>query len=80
MLAIGPRSTEAAYEIRWPRNGVNVNVVSMHQYENSLFRRRYGIGDEALILVRPDGYVAQIDPGGRTLGIARQIGVLTPAD
>ncbi|MGS0562162.1 FAD-dependent monooxygenase [Microbacterium aurugineum] len=60
VLAIGAGASEAARTIRWPRTGAAVNTVLLHDSRNDEFRRIYGVDGDAVLLIRPDGYVGAL--------------------
>ncbi|WES66088.1 FAD-dependent monooxygenase [Microbacter sp. GSS18] len=60
LVAIGSRAVEASAAIAWPSAGAGVAAINLDEAANAEFRRIYGIDGDALVLVRPDGYIAAI--------------------
>ncbi|MWV51570.1 FAD-binding monooxygenase (plasmid) [Rathayibacter sp. VKM Ac-2803] len=71
LLAFGAAAEFAADSLPWPATGASLRVVHVRPKADGELRsledttgdihRRYGVTGDALILVRPDGYVAAIE-------------------
>jgi len=68
-IAYGPRAAQALVESPWPSRGAalrrilvnsNAHVDFSLTDERRSFRRIYGLAEDTVLLIRPDGYVGQI--------------------
>lgn len=58
VLAIGAGSVEALSAVRWAKGGAAVRTVILDESHNDAFREIYGVPGDAVLLIRPDGYIA----------------------
>ncbi|WP_372984759.1 FAD-dependent monooxygenase [Microbacterium sp.] len=58
VLAIGARALDALAPVRWSGKGAVIKTVVLDDTRNNAFRDIYGTPSDALLLIRPDGYVA----------------------
>lgn len=69
-LAYGEQATRALHSLPWPTSGASLRRVTidtesaliarvLHD-QGAAFKKRYGLDSEALLLIRPDGYIASI--------------------
>jgi hypothetical protein len=89
LLAFGERAGVALRDVPWPATGA-----ALHRHQvtapdgGAAVRGAYGIGGDALVLVRPDGYIGHIAHAGRQGpgrergfdlgGLARAVESMTP--
>lgn len=71
LLAFGVNASTALLEIKWPTNGAELRTFRVHStrqvdLENCIYdtsgklNNIYGVTDDTLILIRPDGYIGSI--------------------
>ncbi len=58
-LACGPDAEDALRQLTWPIRGAALQRITLDA-DTGNFRKIYGIAGEALLLIRPDGYIASI--------------------
>ena len=88
-VAYGPRAADALATLAWPTRGaaltrITVNAAGIGDGDHHLldstgaFAKSYGLHSDALILVRPDGYVASIATTEMLAKTTHAIRPLTP--
>jgi hypothetical protein len=87
-VAYGDGAARALSEIRWPVVGAALKTVAIDAPSSTAdvvltdgkgsFREAYGVSDDTLFLVRPDGYLASISAGDRVGTTAAALSLLTP--
>lgn len=73
-IAFGDRAAGALGRVEWPQRGATLRTIvidatgaSADHYATDIdgnFRRTYGLSESAILLVRPDGYVAAVAADG----------------
>ena len=76
-------------EIQWPAAGAALRTVAIEAQsptadliltdDNGSFRDSYGVDEDTLLLVRPDGYLASIASGDMVSKTQAAIPLLTPS-
>lgn len=79
-LVLSRRAADAAPPAGLDARGVAVRMISGDQPEGNAVFKRYGVADQATVLVRPDGYVAWRGDGIDLAGCARFAATLMPDD
>ena len=73
-MADGPRATEALDRLDWPSAGAQLKrLVIDARTDTGTFRRVYGLTEDTLLLIRPDGYIGHIATHG--ISAATQVAV-----
>jgi hypothetical protein len=67
LLAFGPDAISALPDLKWPTGGAELRRYAVHTGQGGdladttgLIAETYGITGDALILIRPDGYLATV--------------------
>ena len=77
LLALGARAADAAAAVEWPAAGAALERLVVPDPRPGL-TRIYGVTGTALVLVRPDGYIAAIDRDGQHTAIKQFLALATP--
>ncbi|KQO05422.1 hypothetical protein ASF06_18200 [Agreia sp. Leaf244] len=77
LIAIGSTAILEAHQMAWPQTGAGLEFLLLEGQGNADFRRIYGV-DDALVLVRPDGYVAAVATTANALQASPQLTTLLP--
>lgn len=88
-VAYGNTAANALQEVHWPTAGaplkrVHINTSAAFTADHSLkdskrtFRSAYGLIDDTLLLIRPDGYIAHIATGNMRESTQDVVNTLTP--
>lgn len=87
-VAYGEGAARALNEIQWPADGAALRMVAVDAHSsiadlvltdgNGSFRDAYGVDEDTLFLVRPDGYLALIASGDVVSKAEAAISLLTP--
>ena len=89
-LAYGPRAASELEQLAWPAEGATLRRIAINAGDESSivehplsdaqggFAKHYGIDSEALILIRPDGYIASIATHDMRASTASALAVSTP--
>lgn len=87
-VAFGNGAARALSEIQWPAAGAALRTVAIDTQSptadlvltdgNRSFRNSYGVDEDTLLLVRPDGYLALIASGDIVSKTEAAISLLTP--
>ena len=87
-VAYGEGAARALNEIQWPADGAALRMVAVDAHSafadlvltdgNGSFRDSYGVAEDTLFLVRPDGYLASIASGDMVSKAEAAISLLTP--
>lgn len=78
LLALGEGAADSTDRLDWPAVGAPLTTLTIGDPGPGL-RKIYGFTGPALILVRPDGYIAAIDAAGTSDGIQRFLQTAAPA-
>lgn len=89
LLAYGPSTAEEMGAIAWPEKGAALKRVAIDadglgkadlqvSDKTNSFKSIYGVKDNALILIRPDGYLGQIAEANRIAEIERIVALVAP--
>lgn len=88
VIAYGDGAVRALSQIQWPAAGAALRTVAVEAQSstadlvltdgNGSFRDSYGVGEDTLFLVRPDGYLASIASGDMVSKTEAAISLLTP--
>ncbi|WP_397458505.1 FAD-dependent oxidoreductase [Pseudomonas asplenii] len=87
LLAYGPSAVKETAAVAWPSGGASLKKIiinsSVHADQclydvDGAFESGYGIEQDTLILIRPDGYIAQIANADRIAAIARVANLVAP--
>lgn len=57
LIASSARAAEEARRVPQPASGAELRLVTLAPSQNATFARLFGIDDDALVVVRPDGYI-----------------------
>ena len=77
LLALGAGAGDAAAAVAWPAAGAALERLVAPDPGPGL-TRIYGVTGTALVLVRPDGYIAAIDRDGQHAAIKQFLTLATP--
>jgi len=90
LLAFGPNASKEMSQITWPEAGASLKRVTIDagksieadlqlEDDNASFKGIYGLGNDALVLIRPDGYIGQIASSSHVTAITEAISAMTPS-
>lgn len=87
-VAFGDGAARALSEIRWPTAGAALRTVAIDAQSstadldltdgNGSFSDSYGVSQDTLFMVRPDGYLASIATGDMVSKTEAALSLLTP--
>ena len=60
LVAYGDRAAAELEQIAWPTTGAGLKRIAIASSTLGTFRRTYGVRDDAMLLIRPDGYIGHI--------------------
>lgn len=89
LLAYGPSAARDLAAVAWPRAGATLRRVAINgppdapadlriRDEGGSFRSNYGAGRAAQVLIRPDGYIAQIATTDFAASVSRVAALVAP--
>ncbi|MBB4956081.1 2-polyprenyl-6-methoxyphenol hydroxylase-like FAD-dependent oxidoreductase [Agrobacterium vitis] len=91
LLAFGPEAEKELIQVEWPSTGARLKRVAIGagksgkadlylNDDNASFQSIYGLNGNALILIRPDGYIGHIALQNRMAGLSCAISAVAPRD
>ena len=79
-LAYGVRAAHDLDQVTWPTSGATLRRIVVDGDDTAgTFRKNYGIDDDAIILIRPDGYIGAIATTDMLATITSAAAALTPS-
>jgi len=90
LLAFGPSAAQEMLQITWPDAGTSLKRVTIDagnsveadlqlEDDNASFKGIYGLSNDALVLIRPDGYIGQIASSSQVTVISEAISAMAPS-
>jgi 2-polyprenyl-6-methoxyphenol hydroxylase-like FAD-dependent oxidoreductase len=78
LLAIGDEAIQQIPHTVWRRAGASLKTIAIPGKAGPGLSRIYGVRGSTQILVRPDGYVADVAGGSASVGLAKHVQLMLP--
>jgi hypothetical protein len=89
-VAVGERAARALASLSWPPDGASLRRLTIDAADDDstyrslhdtagTFRKHYGVTDDALLLIRPDGYIASIATRDMVAATGEAVARITPS-